>query len=73
MADQTKSWVLNAVWGVLLALGLMMLNGINDNLRDLNNQIRDLNRIVVNGLASLDKRVAILEHNAMLKVRDKQE
>jgi len=65
-----KSWILNSVWGVFIATGLMMLNGINDSLKDLNSQIRDLNKIVVNGLASLDKRVSILEHQGKINGRE---
>jgi hypothetical protein len=61
-SNDTNKWILNAVWGVLIAVGLFILHGINDSLKDLNQQIRELNTVVVNGLSSLDRRVAILEH-----------
>lgn len=60
---ENNAWILNAVWGLLLATGLFILHGISDSLKDLNKQIRDLNVIVTNGLSSLDRRVAILEHD----------
>lgn len=68
MSD-SKTWILNAVWGLLLASGLFILHGINDSLKDLNRQIRDLNTVVVNGLSSLDRRTAIAENGLTVHER----
>jgi hypothetical protein len=35
-SNDTNKWILNAVWGVLIAVGLFILHGINDSLKDLN-------------------------------------
>jgi hypothetical protein len=59
---ESNAWILNAVWGLLLATGLFILHGISDSLKDLNRQIRELNTVVVNGLSSLDRRTAIAEN-----------
>lgn len=68
-SNDTNKWILNAVWGLLIALGLLILNGIHGSLRDLNMQIRDLNSQMRDistemstGLSSLDRRVVILEY-----------